>query len=211
MTHKPLALPLGLILATLLLATGCMTGRTTTTNRSAIEQALLSQSAEASIEAMDFSSLAGKTYLLKKDYCSATDCEYLLGTLQRKLLRSGLAAADDEKSTKTAANPANTPDLIIYPSVAHAAVDDSSLLIGFPEIPMAIPGVGAFTIPETAFFKHGTQKGCNRMVVFGKDAKTKRLAFSTEVVSSQKHYDRWVLLFVFSFRDTDLKAPHGSR
>lgn len=188
-------------LAGLLPAVGCMSGRSSTTLRTAVEQALLSQSAEASLEKMQFNSFAGKTGLIRKDYFCAVDCEYVMGALQRKLLTAGMALADNDKSSATA-------DLIIYPSVAHASIDDSGILIGFPEIPLTIPGMGSMVIPETAFFKYGSQKGLNRMVVYAKDAKTKKMAFTTDIVSSQKYYDRWVLLFIFSFRKTDLLPPH---
>lgn len=188
------------LLPALCLLAACSTGRITTTSRTAVEQALLSQSVEDTLSKMKLETIAGKTFVVKKDFCSATDSEFLLGALNCRLLELGGSGADDEKSTST--------QIVVYPVVAHSAVDDSSLLIGIPDFPLTVPGVGSITIPETAFYKHSIQTGRNRMMVYARERKTGRLVFCTGEISSEKNYERWVVLFLLHFRTTDLKSPH---
>ena len=186
------------LLALMALASGCMTIRTTTTARTALEQALLSQAAEVSIQNLKFEGSAAKSFFIKKDYFNAVDGEYILGLLNRRLLEIGLPAANEEKEA----------DLIIYPSIAHAGIDDSSFLIGLPAIPLCLPGAGGVTVPETAFFKHTSQRSSNRMFVVGKDAKSKKQLFASDTVTGQRYHERWTFFFVFNFTSTDLKETH---
>ncbi len=177
---------------------GCVTQRSTTTERTAVEQALLSQAAEASIPQIAFSDVDGKQYFVKQDLFEATDGKYLLAVLNKHLVELGGMPADSEEEA----------EVLIYPAVAHAAVDDTSFLIGFPEIPLVIPGIGSVTVPELALFGYALQKGHNRMFLNVEHADDARPPSSTETVSGHKFYTRWRILFLISFRTTDLDPPH---
>ena len=185
------------IALTALLTAGCTTSRVTTTERTAVEQALLSQSAEETLAHWDFRHAAGKRFAIEQEYFEGTDGKYLLAALQARLLEGGLRAAPEK-------GPA---DIAVYPRVAHAGVDESSVMIGIPEFPIAIPGVGTLAFPEMAFFKRHTQLGRNRMAVCGVYTHDGSQAFATSAVSSQKRYVRWTLLFFLSFRTTNLAKP----
>ncbi len=193
MLHRSL-----LLFSLLLITTGCTSLRTTTTARTALEQALLSQAAETSMQKLKFEKAGLRSYLIKKDYLAAVDAEYLMGTLNQRLLSLGLRAADADAEA----------ELFVYPSVAHAGIDDYSFLIGLPSIPLSLPGVGGITIPEAALFKHTNQRASNRLFVTIKDAKTKQHVLTTETVNSEKYYDRWAVFFLFHWRTTDLLPPH---
>jgi hypothetical protein len=181
-----------------LLVQGCGTFRTTTTARTAREQALLSQAAEATLAALRVDAPAGKLYFIKEDAFEAPDEKYVLGLVHRKLLETGMRAASHEEEA----------EILVYPSVAHAAIDERRGLIGISELPIAIPGVGAITLPELTLLKREIQWGRNRMQLFGRHARSGQLAFASDAVSSERYYSRWTLLFLISFRLTNLLPPH---
>lgn len=190
----------GILLASMVLALlliGCSTTRSTTTARTAIEQALLSQTAKRVVDEMDFSTLAGKSFVMKEDKFDATDGKYVLAALQEQLLESKLkvAAKDDDA------------DVLIYPRVAAAAIDDTTSFVGVPSLPLIIPGAGGVTIPELALYKLQRQYGRNRMGVHGQYTKTGELAVSVPEIAKQSYYSRWTILFLISFRTTDLEKP----
>ena len=191
-------LNMGILCVIHTMLTGCMMARSSTTERTAVEQALLSQAAEETIQSLDYGDYGQRVYFIKKDHFEAVDEKYILAVLNRELLRAGLREADREEEA----------DLWVYPYVAHAGIDGSSFLIGIPEFPLIIPGMGSLTIPEMALFKYKSQIGRNRMGFYAKDPKNDGFVSSTGLESSQKYYNRWTILFLINFRTTDLKAPH---
>jgi hypothetical protein len=186
-----------LVPALVLLLVGCSTTRSTTTARTAIEQALLSQTAKRVVDEMDFSTLAGKSFVLKEDKFEAVDGKYVLAALQEHLLESNLKVATNEDDA----------DVVLFPRVAAAGLDDTSSFIGIPSLPLFIPGAGGVTIPELALFKHQRQQGRNRMGLHGQHCKNGELAISVPEIAHQCYYSRWTILFLFSFRTTDLEKP----
>jgi hypothetical protein len=97
-------------------------------------------------------------------------------------------------------------DIVVYPRIANSAIDDWSVSFGLPALPLVIPGVGGLAIPELPLFKLETQRGRNRMGVYAVD-KSGKLSFEIPFVSKETYYKRWVLLFIVSFRTTDLEKP----
>lgn len=201
MSRHQFPLPASMVILAALLAAGCTSGRITTTTRTAVEQALLSQTTEESIGKMKFDGLSGKVFI-RKDYCTVPDSEYIIGTLQKHFLDMGLAVADDCTTVSA--------DTVVYPVVAHGGIDDTTVMIGVPSIPMTLGNLGNVTLPEIALFKYSSQTARNRMYVMAKNMKTKKLTCETETVATEKYYDRYVLFFVFSFRLSDLKAPYST-
>jgi hypothetical protein len=123
---------LAILVCLALPALGCFSSRVTTTARTAVEQALLSQSAESTLAALEIpAELKGKSYFLVEDQFEATDGKWVIAQVHQKLLAAGLKAGGKK-----------TADLFVYPSVANAAIDDSGLFLGIPEIPVPIPNVG---------------------------------------------------------------------
>jgi len=182
--------------AALLGSTGCWNFRESTTPRTAVEQALLSQAAERTISQFDFGELRGKSFAIDASDFEASDAPYVLGSLKQQLLESGLKEAAAEEA-----------DLLVYPRVANAAIDDSSFSLGLPDLPLVIPNVGAVRIPNASLFRWSTQKGRNRMAVYAVDAKTGQLALGSETVSTETTYRRIGILTVFLFTLTDLSEP----
>jgi hypothetical protein len=179
--------------------TGCSM-RQTTTDRTAVEQALLSVAATRTLEKMDFSSLTGKTFFIKEDKFEAVDGKFVSGELRAHLLKQGLIAAEKEEDT----------DLLVWPRVASHGIDDSKFLIGLPPIPIPVPTVGVIETPEIAIFKLDRQRGRNRMGVHIEESETGKLALATNQVSAQSRYDRWVILILFGWTNSDLDVPWSS-
>lgn len=185
------------LIVLLVILSGCSTTRTTTTTRTAVEQALLSQTAKQVVDEMDFTPLAGKSFFIKEEKFEAADGKYVLAALHEHLLESDLRMAAKEEEA----------DVLIYPRVAAAGIDDTSSFIGLPSIPVYIPGAGGVTIPEMSLYKSHRQQGRNRMGVHGQYCANGELAISLPETAKQCYYTRWTLLFIISFRTTDLEKP----
>jgi len=185
-----------LTLLALISAIGCATSRKTTTERTAIEQALLSQSGEATIAQLQIEGLEGARFFVDTENFEAVDEKHLLAMLERQLLTLGMMPAASEASA----------EIIVRPSVANAGIDDSGWLIGIPAIPIGLPGVGSISFPEAALIGRESQLGRNRMQIYGLDAETGSPRFVSEFLASERHYNRWRFLFIFSIRTTNLEG-----
>ena len=187
--------PLLMLLA--LTLCGCAVTRVTTTETTAVEEALLSGAIEESIAQLEFDPQATNSFFIDSELYHEERAPFINNLLRRRLLQEGLHAADE----------AEEADLLIYPVVAYSAIDDSESLIGIPSIPIVIPGAGTLGTPELALWKTVTQLGRNRMMVYAKDRETGELEFASGMVGSQRFYKRWTILLFFGFRTTDLGKP----
>lgn len=196
MGHPVTARILPAILLGLLLA-GCSTTRTTTTARTPIEQALMSASAADSIRAVSLQDMQGASFKLDASEIVSSDKDVIVSMVRQQLLEGGMIEAPD----------AAKADVTVHARVDFSAIDDSSTLLGVPELPIPVPAVGTFQSPEIAFFKQVTQLGRNKAAFYGVRNSDGSLAFLAEPGAGQRFYRRWTILFLISFRTTNLEAP----
>lgn len=187
-----------LILVTLF---GCSTGKFTTTERTALERALLSESAEMSLMGLENPGMRDQAFYLETGEFEAVDEEYIISALRGKLLSFGMKVVDNKEDA----------DLVVYPRSAIANMDESEALIGIPELPMALPGIGAMKLPELALFKRFSQRGHSKIGVYGVEQEENRLAFDLGRSVGSRYYTRWTVLFLITFATTDLPQPYSKR
>ncbi len=188
------------IVATSLVLAGCGTTRTSTTDRTPLEQALISQSAYDAVGMLNFTperDVAGMSYYLDDSQFKSVDQEYILNALREHLLKLGMRETTSEDEA----------DVHIFPRSAHVGVHDRSVLLGIPSLPIIIPGAGTLTTPELALYKYDTQRGRSRVGGFGVIPETGELAFSMEEKAAQRRFTRYTVLFLFSFKRTNLEYP----
>ena len=195
-----------------LVATGCSMSRTTTTGRTGIEMALLTQTAHEAVGGLEIPQLMGKTYELKPERLygfgedpnetnrnrTLDETRFLWSDLEEKLLKAGAKpfVGEDEKA-----------QIIVEPRTHFNHLDDDKFLIGLPQIPIPIPGGSAVQTPEIVLFGMDTQKGRTRVSLYGKDTEANNLAFATTSESVEHRYRRYRIFFFFTWRATTLPAP----
>lgn len=181
------------------LVSSCSTSRETTTARTAVEMALLSESAERVIAKFDDPmGLAGKSFFMDLSEFKATDVEYLNSALRLRLLQMGMSEAKDKE----------TADIVVFPRAGIHAIDDSKFLIGVPEIPVTVPGAGAISTPEIVLFRRIYQRSSSHFGAYAMDAKDSTLELDWGREWGTSFYTRWTILFLLNFRTTDLGAPY---
>ncbi|CAN5297123.1 hypothetical protein BH09SUM1_BH09SUM1_09280 [soil metagenome] len=176
----------------------CATGRSTTTDRTAVEEALLSESAERALVKMSGDRLFYNRCFIEDSELKAPDKEYVLSALRLRMAKLGMHPVAKQEDA----------DIIIYPRAGMAGIDDSGTLIGIPAIPLVVPGGGSVTTPELALFKRAKQIGRTKLGLYGIDAKSRFIAFDFDRQSGQAYYTRWTLLFIITFASTDLIDPY---
>ena len=182
-------------LATLCL-TGCSTLRNTTTAQTAIEQALLARSLHCAIEQFATLPLKERTFFLDTSLIEVKTHPYLT-ELKQFLLSQGLRAAVKEEDA----------NLMVLPRPIYRAIDDARFFIGIPMIPLPVPAVGTVQIPEFALFRSENQMGRCEIAFSIYERATGRLLHDQPPVTGQRYYDRYTVLFLVSFRLSNLGPP----
>lgn len=189
------------LLATLLVCvviSGCAMNRITTTDRTAVEVALLTQTASEAIGSLVIpADVASKSYSIKEDALDAPEKAFILSELHDKLLSADARVLVGE----------NEPDMIVEPRINFAHLDDDKFLIGIPSVPIPVPGAGTLSTPEIAFFGLETQKGRSRVSLYGYEADTGKRVFSSTATPSEHRFRRYRFLLFFTFRTTTLPDP----
>lgn len=178
-----------------LLCAGCASTRVSTTERTAVEQALLSRSALDSIQRTTLPEGRSLSFVLDDSELQAIEKEVIKSAIRQHLLVNGFRAVEEDG------------DLTVMARANFAAVDDSRTFIGIPAIPIPIPGVGALETPEIALYRRIGQRGRAQIDYYAVDAQDGSLAFSVDGVPAIRGYTRWTLLVVVGFRTTDLGKP----
>ena len=122
----PLSLPIrALCLPAVVSAvlTGCGTTGTSNTQRTATEQLLISDAIDRTVQAINFSTLAGESvYFDERHLYEAVDNGYLISSLRQHLLASGCILKDDREAAT----------YVVEPRAGAIGTDHDDLLFGIP-------------------------------------------------------------------------------
>lgn len=183
-----------LIVAACALATaGCTTVRITATERSSVEQRLLTHALARAAAQLDIAPLAGRLvklelFTLAKDQAFAR--EFFRAQLETRGVRIASGAGADA-------------EVALQVFAAALAVDTAQTLVGLPA--MQAP-VLAVPIPEIALFKWERSRGHAEVQSYLYDARG-QLAGRVPDVLGEAKYDRFTVLIFISFSRTDVEVP----
>lgn len=185
---------------------GCSTTTTSTTPRTAVEIALLTEAGEITVSQLDAGQhIFYNRFFIDGDEYSTYEKEYMLSAIRRHLLLQGMHSVEKREDA----------DVIVHVRNGVLAIDESRTLIGIPEIPLPIPsaeGGGRFiSTPELALFRRHVQIARSRLGLYGTETVTNGLAFDMGTATAERYYTRWVFFFFISFRTTNLGPPYRSR
>lgn len=205
--YRPIIFRILVLLTIVLILNSCAATRVTTSEKTAVEQAILSETIERNLNSIKLPKGQGRlvfvdSHELKQVSCGdkkcfSVDAAISYNFIVQKLLSSGFRIT--EKRDKA--------DLIVYPRLEFVGIDDSDSLIGFPSIPIPMPGVGTVQTPEISIFGSKNQYGRAKFNILAVDAKEGSLIFSETARSRGAYYKRWSALIIFGWRTTNLGKP----
>ena len=184
--------------ALLIAAVGCVDPRTTNTGRSAIEQGLLAEAVERSVNNMSFSGFKGKKAVM--DYSKLTpqvDKDYVCGVFETHLATSGIQVVEK----------ADDAQLKIRLMCGVLATDNTELNIGTPAIPIPVPDASLnVVIPPLSIFKRLSRTGTCRLTAVVYDNKTGELLSAYRGVQSRTFYNNWVCMMIVPYVTRDIEV-----
>ncbi len=161
---------------------GCTTTRSTDTQRTALEQLLISNATDQALNKVDFRPLGGRKVFVSDKYFDSVDKTYVLGTIRHKVLAVGA----------TIAEKAEDAEVILEVRSGALGTDRTEGFIGLPQIAMPLPLPVA--IPELKIFARKTQIGTAKIGLVAYDAKTKEAIGSGAAAMARADDSNWYLL-----------------
>ncbi|WP_374652762.1 DUF6655 family protein [Dongia sp.] len=176
----------------------CTTVRVTRPERTATEQLLLSTAAEAQARSLDFGVPAGKKVFVEPANFDGYDSKYAIAAIREQALRKGLRLVAEKKDA----------ECIIEIRAGALSADQKALLIGIPSFDLPVPlAGGAFSFPEIALFKRGTELGVAKFSAASYDARQGTLIATAAPPASASYQTETVLLFFISWSEDNLDRP----
>ena len=197
----------------LLALSSCSATRVTTTEHSAVEQALLTYASRKAFSSVKLTELKNRKVFIDKVVLPnrfprtnlgnntnwhEINPKYLKALLEKNLLKAGAYLTEEKEQS----------EVVLKLICDVVAIDDSDFIMGIPSIPVPLStGTATLQTPEISLFSSKKQTGKVRFSIYGKDRATGGLAFYKKSDAARKYYSRWSMLIVLGWRITDLGAP----
>lgn len=149
----PTKTSVSLLIVGLTLFVGCTTTRTSDTSRTGIEQLLISNAVDQTLNKTTLPPLRGRSVFLEEKYLDSVDKGYIVGTLRQKLLAGGAKLVDKKEDS----------EVTVELCSGGVGTDNVQSFVGVPG--MALPGPVPIEIPEIRLWEKSSQYGTAKLGV----------------------------------------------
>jgi hypothetical protein len=160
----------------LLVVSGCATTRQTDTSRTGVEQLLISNAVDQTLDKVDFSPLMGHAVFIQEKYLDGVDKNYVIGSLRHRVLATGAQLVDKEDDS----------EVVLEVRSGAIGTDNRDSFVGSPAV--AIPFPFPLQFPEVRLIDTRTQLATAKIAIVAYNTKT-RQAVGTGGVSLARSSD----------------------
>lgn len=150
----------------LVLLAGCTTTHTSNTDRTALEQLLISNAVDASLDRIDFSPLTGHSVFLNSSLIDCVDKNYVVATTRARILQSGAKLVDKQENA----------EIVVEIRSGAVGTNESKSFVGMPKL--SIPGPMPIALPEVKLWSKTQQTGTAKIGMVAYDAKSHEIVGS---------------------------------
>ena len=165
---------------TFILLSGCATMKQSDTSRTGLEQLLISNAIDQSLQKVDFRPIAGAKVHLKTDLLDCVDKNYAILATKSKLLANQCTIVD------------TADDAEVQLEIASGGVgtDRTELVVGTPEIPLGIMG----SVPKINFYERNKAMGTAKLAIVATDIKSKQPVINSGYSLARSDHQHWTTL-----------------
>ena len=185
-THPPFVfLTISILLASL---TGCTTTRTSDTARTGMEQLLISNAVDQTLEKVPLGPLNGRKVYVEEKYLDCVDKGYVVGSIRQRLLAAGATLTDAKEGS----------DITMEIRSGGVGTDNVDSYVGIPG--MALPGPVPFEMPEVRFYEKASQFGTAKLGIVAYQTESGQLMYDSGQSLARADDSRWSLLGIGPFQ-----------
>ncbi|MEZ6068020.1 MAG: DUF6655 family protein [Planctomycetaceae bacterium] len=181
----------------LLLATGCTNMSTSNTARTSMEQLLISNAIDSSLDKINFTPFAGSNVYLDEKYVESVDSKYLVASVRHRLWHSGARLVD---------SPDNA-DVVVEMRSGGVGTSNSEAYIGTPEI--GVPGM--VSIPEVKLIERNRQSGTAKIGLVAYDPKSREILGDGGIALSESNDSNWFVVGVGPWQTGTVREEVSTR
>ncbi|MEZ6095138.1 MAG: DUF6655 family protein [Pirellulaceae bacterium] len=171
-----------------LISTGCTTARTSNTSRTGIEQLLLSNAIDQSLDRLALPPVNGKKVFVDTQYLDSVDKGYLIGSLRQRLLSDGALLTDAKDGS----------DITMEVCSGGVGTDDVDSYLGMPGI--ALPGPMPVQLPEVRLFQKKSQFGTAKISIVAYTTTDGQLLYNGGTALARSDDSSWSVMGVGPFQ-----------
>lgn len=176
---------------------GCSTTRLSDTPRTGVEQLLISNAIDASLDKFEFEGLGGAKVFVDEKYVDCVDRKYLIGSIRRRAFQSGARLVDKTEEA----------DLVVEVHSGAVGTDRSEGFLGTQAL--SVPGPFSVQLPEVKLLSQSSQYGTAKISLVAYDAKTREAVSMGGLARARSSDKNWTVLGVGPIRTGDVRDEIG--
>ena len=177
-----------LLLTAVLAGNGCTTTRTSDTARTGMEQLLISNAVDQTLEKVPFAPVSGRKVFVEEKYLDCVDKGYVVGSIRQRLLAAGATLTDAKEGS----------DITLELRSGGVGTDNVESFVGIPG--MALPGPVPFEMPEVRFYEKSSQFGTAKLGIVAYQTESGQLVYDSGKALARADDSRWSMLGVGPFQ-----------
>ncbi len=181
------------LLAATVFATGCTTTRTSDTSRTGMEQLLISNAIDQTLDKVSFEPTRGRKVFLEEKFLESVDKAYIVGSLRHKLLVSGAVLVDKKEDS----------EITLEIRSGGVGTDNVESFVGIPG--MAVPGPAPIEIPEIRVYEQASQFGTAKLGMIAYTTESGQVLFDSARTLARADDNRWSIAGVGPFQSGSVR------
>jgi hypothetical protein len=177
MTSRPSLVALSVSVCLLFWASGCASMKQSDTSRTGLEQLLISNAIDQSLEKVDFRPIAGAKVYLKTDLLECVDKNYAILQTKSKLLANQCTLVDS----------VDDAEVLLEIASGGVGTDRTEMVVGTPEIPLGLMG----SIPKITVYERNKAMGTAKLAILATDVKSKQPVINSGFSLARSDHQHW--------------------
>ena len=182
-----------IIASILLISVGCTTTRTTDTARTGIEQLLISNAVDQTINKTALPDVLGKKVFVEEKYLDSVDKGYIVGSLRQKLLAAGASLVDAKDAS----------DVTVELYSGGVGTDNVESYLGVPGL--TVPGLPV-ELPEVRLYEKQSQFGTAKIGVIAYETPTGKMMYNGGTSLARADNSAWSLVGIGPFQEGTVRT-----
>ncbi len=174
------------------LAMGCTTTRTSNTARTGMEQLLISNAVDQTLDKTALPQVKGRKVFLDSQFLDSVDKGYIVGSLRQRLLVSGASLVDAKEGS----------DITVEIVSGGVGTDSVETYLGVPGL--AIPGL-PIELPEVRMYEKSSQFGTAKLGVVAYSTETGEMVFDGGRSLARADASRWSVMGIGPFQEGSVR------
>ena len=175
-----------LVLAVLL--TGCTTTRTTDTARTGLEQLLISNAVDQTLNKVALPPVTGRKVYVEEKYLEAVDKGYIVGSLRQRLMSSGAQIVDAKEGS----------DITLEVFSGGVGTDNVNSFVGSPGL--TVPGL-PIELPEIRLYEKSSQYGTAKLGLVAYATTSGEMLYDSGRSLARADDSRWSICGIGPFQE----------